>query len=433
MEISVETTSGLVRRMLVSIPFKHVNDEIDKILQQTVKKARIPGFRPGKIPISIIRQRYLPGIRQEALTNIVQQSFKEGIDEQKLSLAGAPTFDVQDIELGKDLKYAATFEVFPEFRVMDYENITLQRLNAKVTNADIEKMIEILRSKHASFVESSDSAEKRDKLEISYVIKVDNVVKETVNNSTLMLGSEAHPIPGFESGLIQAKVGNQISLPLRIPKDYANKDLIGKIADFTVTIHRIWKMVLPPLDEKFFNLFGVKNLDLTGFRLAIHENMDRELRQAVKTKIHNQIVTQLLDNNSVELPQILVSSEIESLREQLLKKIGKVNENQLEKLPKEVLEKQAKRRVRLGLIVKNMVTQLSLNLDKKRVDMMIKELSAVYDNPQRFIEYCYSSQEKLNEISSLVLEEQVVDFILEKAEIKEVSSSYEDAIRSVES
>ena len=285
MQVSVENTSALERRMTIGVPAERIEAEVNKRLQQTAQKAKIPGFRPGKVPMSVIRQRYEADARQEALGNVVQSSFYEAVVEQKLNPAGAPSIEPKVFEKGKDLEYVATFEVFPEFEVTGLDTIAIERLSAEVADADLDKMLDVLRKQNTRFEVTDRAAQNDDQLNIDFVGKVDGEVFAggSATGTQLVLGS-GRMIPGFEEGLVGAKAGEERVLKLTFPADYQNLDLAGKEAEFTVTVNTVSEPKLPELNEEFFAQFGIKETGLEGFRAEVRKNMERELRQAIKSR-----------------------------------------------------------------------------------------------------------------------------------------------------
>ena len=431
MQVSVENTSALERRMTIGVPAERIETEVNKRLQQTARKAKIPGFRPGKVPMSVIRQRYEDGARQEALGDLIQATFYEAVVEQKLNPAGAPAVEPKSFEKGKDLEYVATFEVFPEFTVAGFDSIAVERLSADVADADLDNMLEILRKQNTRFEAAERAAENGDQLNIDFVGKVDGEVFAggSATGTQLVLGS-GRMIPGFEDGLVGAKAGEERVLNLTFPEDYQNLELAGKAAEFTVTVNTVSEPKLPELNEEFFKQFGIKETGIDGFRTEVRKNMERELRQAIKSKVKNQVMDGLLASNPIEVPKALLENEVNRLRVQAVQQFG--GNIKPDQLPAELFEEQAKRRVELGLIVAEEVKQFDLKPDDTRVREMIQEMASAYQEPEQVVAWYYKNEQQMNEVRSVVLEEQVVDTVLQKASVTEKSVSYEEAVKPVE-
>ena len=428
MQVSVENTSALERRMTIAVPAERVENEVNKRLQQTAKRAKVAGFRPGKVPMSVIRQRFEADARQEAFGDLVQASFYEAIVEQKLNPAGAPAVEPKSFEKGKDLEFVATFEVFPEFTVAGLESISVERLSAEVADADLDNMLEVLRKQNTRFEAVERAAQNDDQVNIDFVGKVDGEVFAggSAKGTQLVLGS-GRMIPGFEDGLVGAKAGEERVVNVTFPEDYQNLDLAGKAAEFTITVNSVSAPVLPELNEEFFAQFGIKESTLEGFRAEVRKNMERELRQAIKTKVKNQVMDGLLAANPIEVPKALLENEVNRLRVQAVQQFG--GNIKPEQLPAELFEEQAKRRVVLGLIVAEVVKQFELKPDDAKVREMIEEMASAYQEPEQVIAWYYKNDQQLNEVRSVVLEEQVVDTVLQKATVTDKSVSYEDAVK----
>lgn len=431
MQVSVENTSALERRMTIGVPAERIETEVNKRLQQTARKAKIPGFRPGKVPMSVIRQRYEDGARQEALGDLIQATFYEAVVEQKLNPAGAPAVEPKTFEKGKDLEYIATFEVFPEFTVAGFDSIAVERLSADVADADLDNMLEILRKQNVRFEVADRAAQNEDQLNIDFVGKVDGEVFAggSATGTQLVLGS-GRMIPGFEDGLVGAKAGEERVLNLTFPEDYQNLELASKAAEFIVTVNTVSEPKLPELNEEFFKQFGIKETGIDGFRTEVRKNMERELRQAIKSKVKNQVMDGLLAANPIEVPKALLENEVNRLRVQAVQQFG--GNIKPDQLPAELFEEQAKRRVELGLIVAEVVKQFDLKPDDTRVREMIQEMASAYQEPEQVVAWYYKNEQQMNEVRSVVLEEQVVDTVLQKASVTEKSVSYEEAVKPVE-
>ncbi|RCL25980.1 trigger factor [Pseudomonas sp. AFG_SD02_1510_Pfu_092] len=428
MQVSVENTSALERRMTIAVPAERVENEVNKRLQQTAKRAKVAGFRPGKVPMSVIRQRFEADARQEAFGDLVQASFYEAIVEQKLNPAGAPAVEPKSFEKGKDLEFVAIFEVFPEFTVGGLESISVERLSAEVADADLDNMLEVLRKQNTRFEAVERAAQNDDQVNIDFVGKVDGEVFAggSAKGTQLVLGS-GRMIPGFEDGLVGAKAGEERVVNVTFPEDYQNLDLAGKAAEFTITVNSVSAPVLPELNEEFFAQFGIKETTLEGFRTEVRKNMERELRQAIKAKVKNQVMDGLLAANPIEVPKALLENEVNRLRVQAVQQFG--GNIKPEQLPAELFEEQAKRRVVLGLIVAEVVKQFELKPDEGKVREMIEEMASAYQEPEQVIAWYYKNDQQMNEVRSVVLEEQVVDTVLQKATVTDKSVSYEDAVK----
>jgi len=431
MQVSVESTSALERRMTVGVPAERIETEVNKRLQQTASRAKVPGFRPGKVPMSVIRQRYEDSARQEALGDLIQATYYEAIVAQKLNPAGAPAVEPKVFEKGKDLEYVATFEVFPEIQLAGFDGLSIERQQAEVQDSDVDNMLEILRKQNTRFEAVERAAENGDQLNIDFVGKIDGeaFAGGSAKGTPLVLGS-GRMIPGFEEALVGVKAGEERVINPTFPADYQNLDLAGKTAEFTITVNSVSAPQLPELNDEFFALFGIKEGGIDGFRAEVRKNMERELRQAIKSKVKNQVMEGLLAANPVEVPKALIANEVNRLRVQAVQQFG--GNIKPDQLPAELFEEQAKRRVVLGLIVAEVVKKTELKPDESRVRELIEEMASAYQEPQQVVAWYLKNEQQLNEVRSVVLEEQVVDTVLQQAKVTDKAVSYEEAVKPAE-
>jgi len=379
--------------------------------------------------MSVIRKRFGASAHQEVIGEVIQSSFYEAVMQEKLNPAGAPSVEPKSMEEGKDFEYIATFEVYPEVALAGFEDISVERLESEVTDADVDTMLDTLRKQNTRFEAVERAAENGDQVTIDFVGKIDGEAFQggTANGTNLVLGS-GRMIPGFEEGLVGAKAGDSLTLNVTFPEDYQNLDLAGKAAEFETTVQAVAAPALPELDDEFFAQFGVTEGGLDGFRAEVRKNMERELRQAIKTKVKAQVMDGLLESNTVEVPKALISSEIDRLREQAAQQFGGANFD-VSQLPAELFEEQAKRRVSLGLIVAEVVKQNDIKPDNDRVRAMVEELASAYQEPEQVVNWYYQNEQQLGEIQSVVLEEQVVDTVLQKAQVTDKKVAYEEAVK----
>lgn len=429
MQVSVETISGLERRMTVGVPAERIENEVNKRLQQTASRARVDGFRPGKVPMSVIRKRFGESARQEVIGEVIQSTFFEAVTQEKLNPAGMPSVEPLSMDAGKDFEYAATFEVYPEIAVSDFAEIEVERIESEVTDADLENMLEILRKQHTSYEAVERAAADGDQVTIDFTGRIDGEAFEggTASKTELVLGS-GRMIPGFEDGLLGAAAGETRTVSVTFPEDYQNLDLAGKAAEFEIIVHSVAAAQEPELNDEFFARFGVEEGGVEGFRAEVRKNMERELRQAIKTKIKNQVMDGLLRTNPVEVPKALISDEIDRLRQQAVQQFGGANIDPSQ-LPAELFQDQAQRRVSLGLIVAEIVRKNDIKPDSDRVRAMIEELASAYQEPEQVVNWYMQNEQQLAEIQSVVLEEQVVDTVLQKAKVTDKQVAYEAAVK----
>lgn len=430
MQVSVESTSALERRMTVDVPAERIEAEVTKRLQRTARQAKVPGFRPGKVPMNIIRQRYEADARQDVLGEVIQNTFYEAVIAEKLNPAGQPSIEPKVFEKDKNLEYVAVFEVYPEFEVSGLENIEVERLQAEVADSDIDNMLDVLRKQNTRYVPVERAAAKDDQVNIDFVGRIDGEVFAggSAEGVPVVLGS-GNMIPGFEEALEGAVAGEERVITPSFPEDYQNEELAGKQAEFTVKINTVEEAGLPELDEEFFTLFGMNGGGLEGFRSEVSKNMERELKQALTNKVKIQVMDGLLAQNKIEVPAALVENENYRLRVQAVQQFG--GQMKAEQLPAEMFDAQAKRRVSLGLLVAQMVKQFDIKADEDRVRSTIEETASAYQEPQQVIDWYYKNEQQLEDVRALVLEEQVVDTILGKAKVTDKAVAYDEAVKPV--
>lgn len=432
---TVETLNeGLKRAYTVTITSKDIDARVEKEVLAIAPQVRMPGFRPGKVPANLVKKMHGESLQRDALNNSIQESVQKLIADQKLRPAMQPSVELDEsFEFGKDAQVKVELEVLPVIEAPSIDGLKLERLTAEVSDAQVEEQAGRIATQQGALEEyaASHKAKDGDTLVIDFVGKVDGEVFAggSAKGTPLVLGS-GRMIPGFEEGLVGAKAGEERVVNVTFPEDYQNLDLAGKAAEFTITVNSVAAPVLPELNEEFFAQFGIKESTLEGFRTEVRKNMERELRQAIKTKVKNQVMDGLLAANPIEVPKALLENEVNRLRVQAVQQFG--GNIKPEQLPVELFEEQAKRRVVLGLIVAEVVKQFELKPDDAKVREMIEEMASAYQEPEQVIAWYYKNDQQMNEVRSVVLEEQVVDTVLQKATVTDKSVSYEEAVKPAE-
>ena len=429
MQVSVETTSGLERRLIVGVPAERIDSAVNSKLQKAAKTVRLDGFRPGKVPMKVMRQRFGESVRMEVLGEVMNESFYEAIQQQDLKPAGQPAIEPKSMDAGRDLEYVATFEVFPEIELKDYSSIKVVKPVAEVTDADLDKMIDNLREQRAAFEVVERAAKDGDQVLIDYVGTKDGEEFEggKAEDSNLVLGSGSM-IPGFEDGIIGMSAGEEKVLALSFPEDYHSEELKGAAVEFKITVKEVKEKVQPELNDDFFKLFGVEEGGVDAFRAEVKKNMDGQLESAIENRIKQQIMDGVLEVHSdLQVPKALISQEIDALRNQQLQQFGDLAKqiNAKDIFPDEVFAENAERRVKLGLVLNELVSKEGIEADADKVRETIEKMAASYDDAEQVVNWYYSNPQQLQGIESLVVENQVVDNLLEKAQVSEETSSYE--------
>jgi trigger factor len=434
MQVSLETTSTLERRLTIGIPAARVEQEVNARLQRAAQTARLDGFRPGKVPMKVIRQRFGSGVRQEVLGEVLNQSFVEAVQQQKLRPAGQPSIEPKTLEEGKDLEFIATFEVFPEIAPGDYSVIEVVKPIAEVTEADVDKMIDTLCKQQGTWVEVARAAQSGDQVNIDYVGTKggEAFAGGSAEGSDLVLGS-GRMIPGFEDAIVGMQVGAEKAVPLSFPADYHNEELKGAAVEFKIKLNAVKEQKPAELNDELFSKFGVKGGGLEQFRKEVAENMARELKNATRNKVKNQVMEGLLQvHGDLAVPNALVGEEIKALRNQTVQQFGG-QRNDIDFttiLPDEMFRSQAERRVKLGLILNELINKESIKADPARVRAMIEEMASTYEDPQEVIDWYYGNRQQLQGVEAAVAEEQVVEKLLDGAKVTEKACGYEEALKA---
>ena len=430
MQVSIESSTGLERQLKIGIPADKIDQEVTARLQKATKTVSIKGFRKGKVPLKVVKQHYGRGVRQEVVGEIVNSSFYEAIQKEELRPVGQPRIDdIKDAE-GQDLEYLAIFEVYPEVELADLKKVKVSRPVADVTAADVEKMIGVLRDQQASFDVAEKAAEEGDRVNIDFVgtHKKEEFAGGSAEGQDLVLGSNSM-IPGFEDGIVGLSAGDETVLKLKFPKDYHSEDLKGKAVQFAVKVNSVSVKHLPEMDDEFFKLYGVESGGEEKFREDIEANMERELRNAIRTKIKNRVMDQLFKLNTVEVPDALVANEINTLKQQMVQQFGGGQQIDLSMLPDDMFKEKAERRAALGVIVSEVVKVEELSPDEGKVRERVDEIASTYEQPQEVVDYYYSNPELLSSVEAVVLEDQVTELVLSKAKVKDEAQPYDEVVK----
>ena len=425
MQVSVETTQGLERRLTISVPAEQIEKTVNEALKNEAKRARLPGFRPGKVPVSVINKRYGKAIRQDITGEVMQRNLVEAIVAEKLNPAGAPTFIPGESD-NDNFQFVATFEIYPEVELKGLDAIVVEQPTAEVTDADVDTMIETLRKQHATFEAVEREAADGDKAMINFVGSVDGEDFEggKAENFELQLGS-GRMIPGFESGVEGHKAGEEFDIEVTFPEDYHAENLKGKVAKFVITLNEVQAANLPEVNDEFAKLFGVTEGGLEALKAEISKNMGRELEQALKASVKEQVLKGLLEQNEIGLPKSLIDGEVEVLRKQAMQRFGDQAANMPE-LPADLFTEQAERRVKVGLLLGEVIKTNELKAEDERVQGLIASMASAYEDPSEVVEYYKANQEMMQNMRNVALEEQAVEALLKTAKVTEKSVNFEE-------
>lgn len=428
MQVSVESLSNLERRMTVQVPAEKIDDEVENRLKSMVGKVRLDGFRPGKVPLNVIRQRFKSGVYDEVLGEVMQSTFQEAVANEKLRLAGMPKIDPGSPRPGEELEYTATFEVYPEIELADMSAVELTVPQAEITDADIDKMLDNLRKQQQGWSVVERAAKDGDQIVIDFEGSIDGEKFEGGKSESMPLTlGEGRMIPGFEKPLVGVKAGDKKTIDVTFPEDYQSRELAGKLAQFEIKVHAVNEVTLPEIDEEFVKAFGIEDGSVEKLREDARSNMQRELDQAVTQNVKGQVMDALAEIHDIEVPQAMVKEEITRLREQTQASMGQ--QAGATPLPDDLFTNESKRRVVLGLVIGEIVKANDIKLDDSRVQSMLQEMAASYQDPQALIQYYRSNPQQMDSLRAAVMEEQVVEWVREQAKIKEEASSFEKIMR----
>ncbi|NRQ02666.1 trigger factor [Marinobacterium sp. xm-d-530] len=430
MQVSVETTSGLQRQLTVTVPAERIDTDVEKQVVQQARTRRMDGFRPGKVPAKVIKRMYGDAIRYEVLNRVVQETFYEAVQQESLMPAGAPSIEFKTDKEGEDFAYVATFDVYPEIELKDLAGVEVEKATASIKAADVKNMIDTLRKQQSTFKATRGMVKEGFQVNIDFEGFVDGEAFEggKAEDQDLVIGSGSM-IPGFEDGIIGKKKGEEFDVEVTFPEEYQSEALAGKAATFKMKLNEVSKPELPELNEEFFAKFGVSSADEAEFKAEVEKNMAREMNHALKTKTKTAVFDALIAQNEIEAPAAMIDDEVNVLRQQAVQQFGGQAQIDPNTLPKELFEEQAIRRVKIGLLVQEVIKAGNLEATDERVDAILADIAESYDDADEVISYYKGNEQMLNQIRSLALEDEVVDHLLASAKVKEVKVSYEEALK----
>ncbi len=428
MQVSVETTQGLERRVNITVPAAAISTEVEKELRQLAKNRRVDGFRPGKAPVAIIKKMFGLSVLQDVASRQMQNHFYQAVVSNKLNLAGAPTFAPGQLAEGQDLSFTATFEVYPEVALTGLDKVEVQKPVVEISEDDMAKMIETLRKQHATWAVKADAAASGDRVNMDFTGSIDGEEFEggKAASFNLELG-QGRMIPGFEDGIIGKKAGEQFTIEVTFPAEYHAENLKGKAAQFAITLNSVETQVLPEVNEEFVKLFGLAENTVDALKAEVRKNMERELNQAIKGKVKEQVIKGLLTSHEVEVPQALIDGEVDVLRRQALQRFGQnLDTKNLPELPAALFTEQARDRVKVGLLLGEVIKTNNLQVEDSRVQALIETIASAYEDPSEVVAYYNSNKELLQGMRNVALEEQAIEKVLESAKVTEQKAKFDE-------
>ncbi|WP_094752164.1 trigger factor [Psychromonas sp. CD1] len=428
MQVSVEATKGLERTMTITVAADVFEKEFNGRIRKLSKTQRVDGFRPGKVPVSVIIKRFGAAVENEVAGEVMQKNVFEAIIAEKLNPAGAPSVAPKARKKGEDFVFTAIFEVYPEVVLKDLAELSVSKEDAQVTDADLDKMIETLRKQHASWSEIKENAADEHQVTLNFEGSIDGEIFEggKAEDFQIVLGS-GRMIPGFESGIVGNKAGSEFTIEVNFPEEYHAENLKGKAAKFKINLNKVEEQILPEITEDFVKKFGVKSGEINELKEDVKKNMQRELEQVLKNNAKDVVLNALVADNEVDIPKALVDSEINILRKQAMERYGKqMDPKNVPELPVELFTEQAEKRVKVGLLLGEVIKLNELKVDQDKVTALIESAASAYENPVEVVEYYKNNKEMMQNMENVALEEQAVDFIFAKAKVTNEQKTFDE-------
>lgn len=426
MEVTVEKSSALERRLTVTVPSQQLKEKMDTRLREIGKQVKLKGFRPGRIPEKVLKQRYGKSVQQEIVTELVQTSVFDAIEQESLRPASSPVIeDLPDLAGEGDLRFTALVEVYPEIPAIDTAAVEITRPEAEVAESDVDDMVETLRKQRQRWLDVEGPAEAGHQVTVEYVADTasSRVPEQGRQRVAVELGTSG--FDALEQALTGMQAGEKKELELTFPAGYGERKLAGETAQVELEIKKVQAAELPEIDEEFIRSFAIESGTVDDLRKEVRSNLERELEQATKTFLKQQLVRSLLDSHgSLEVPSSIVKQEMESLRKRAANAQGK----EPDEFPREAFSGHAEKRVRSGLLIADLARQNNIVVDGARVRKAIETLAETYEQPREVVQMYYGNQQLLQSVENLVLEEQVVDWVMDHAKVTGQSMSFKEVI-----
>lgn len=432
MQVSLESTGAIGRRMTITIPADRIEDRVLKQLMSMGRNLKVPGFRPGKAPRKLVESRYGQQVMLEVAEQMINESYRDALGNEKVIPAGSPKIEAKTIERGKDLEFVAEFEVFPEVAKVSLEGEAVSRPVCEIAEADVDRTIESLRSRQTQWDVTEDAAADGDRLKIDFKGVIDGEPFEGGEGTGLeMVLGNGSMLPEFEAGLSGAKSGEERQVEVNFPEDYPGQAVAGKQAVFTVNVTEVAHPRLPEIDEEFVKSLGVEDGTEAALREEVRKNLERELKDRVRADVRNQVMEKLVAVNPIEIPAQIVEEEADRVLEATRERFAQQG---LKDMPveRERVLPEARRRVALGLIMREVVKSNEIRVDESRIRERVEEMASSYESPQEFIQWHYADRSRLANVEAMVLEEQVVEFLLESAEVTDKPVTFEEFVNSAQ-
>jgi trigger factor len=435
MTVNVETLEKLQRRIKLELPAQDIDKEVETRLRRLSRQVKADGFRPGKVPMSVVTQRYGAGVHYEVLNDRIGEAFAKAANEAKLRVAGVPNIAAREGAPDGTLSFDATFEVYPEVKIGDLSGATVERISANIDDAAIDKTIEILRKQRRTFAQraAADGAVAADRVTIDFEGKIDGEPFEggKAAGFAFVIG-EGQMLEQFDLGVRGMKVGGNKTFPVKFPDDYRGKDVAGKEADFLVTMKKIEAPHLPEVDDAFAKALGIKDPTVAGLREDVRKNLEREVKFRVQARNKAAVMDALSKAAELDLPKALIDGEVERMVQNAradLKQRG-VKDADTAPIPPEIFQEQAQRRVRLGLIVSELVRANNLQAKPQQLQAHIEELSQSYEKPSEVMRYYLGDRQRMADVEAVVIENNVTEFVLGKVQVTDKAVAFDELMNA---
>ncbi len=434
MQVTEESANGLERKIVVQVPAEKIDDAVMKRLRDIAKTARINGFRPGKVPLKVVQKRFGGQVKQEVLGDVINESYQEALKQEDYRPAGTPSIEPVDGNIedeAGDFQYRATFEVFPEIEVADLGGKSVDKATSDVQEADLDEMIETLRQQKLEWNEVERAAQDGDQVVMNFVGSIDGeeFPGGKADDAPLVLGSNSM-IPGFEDQLVGVVKGEERTIKVNFPEEYRATELAGKEAEFQITVNAVNESALPEVNDEFAREFGVEEGGVDALRADIRKNMERELGQSLENLNKQAVMDLLLESNNFDVPGSMVKDEIGRLRQQIVDQMqGQVpGGTETPELADELFKSDAEKRVKLGLLVAEIIKKNEIKADPDKVKSTIENIASSYEDPKQVMDYYYGNPEYLQNVEGLVLEQQVTEWAMQSATVVDKPMKFKDVM-----
>ncbi len=418
MQVSVESTGTLERRMRVEFPAARIDQEVSSRLKKVGKTAKVSGFRPGKVPANVVKQRYGQQVREEVLSEIMQKSYSDAVQQENLNPAGGPNIEAQKPEDENGFAYIATFEVMPEVELKNLDKIQVKKPDVSIGKADLDEMIDKLRKQKASWEEVDRKSADGDRVIVDFdgSIKGEPIAGGKGAEVPVVLG-DGQMLEDFEKALLGVKAGEEKTFKVKFPKEYQAEELQGKKVDFDAKIHRVEKQVLPAVDDEFAAMFEVSDGGIEKFLADVKDNMGREAEAKVSADVREQVIDGLIETNNIEVPQTLIHQEMQALQRDAMQRMGIEDPEHAPAMDN--FTDLAEKRVRLGLLIRQLIVDQSLSVDEAKVRARVEEMCAGYENAEDMINMYMSNPQIVQQVEPMVLEQQAIDWLMENGKVSD--------------